>query len=287
MIEVGRIKSKSKSKAKQRKAPAKRANELSGSLWVKNSISIWSDIRFTKEERSLKHPAMFPQALVEKIIGCFMNSNQSIVLDPFCGSGSTIVAAEKLGKTGIGFELYPKFIQLAQKRLKDVVSANDMINSRVIKGDSRSLQKHIDSNSVDLAITSPPYWDILKQRRTADYKESEHYGENSSDIGNYSNYIDFLGELGKTFSSVNNALKPGCYFIVNVMDLRKGPNFYPLHMDIVPYANKAGFFLDDIIIWDRRMDYNNLRALGFPAVFRINKAHEFLMIFRKPKEIQV
>lgn len=279
MIEIS--KNKSKDKVKKRKKPARRANELDGSQWVKNSISIWSDARFTSEERKLKHPAMFPQALIEKLIKTFTNKNQKVILDPFCGSGSTIVAAEKLGKTGIGIELYPKFIQLANKRLAEVVPSTEMINSKIIKGDSRNLHKYLEKNSVDLSITSPPYWDILKQRRTADNKDAEHYGENIADLGNYSGYNDFLIELGKTFSSVNYALKQEGYFIVNVMDLRKGPKFFPLHMDIVPVAIDAGFYLDDIIIWDRRLDYNNLRALGYPAVFRINKVHEFLMIFRK------
>lgn len=285
MIEIVKNRPKAKEKTKKKQSPANRANELDGSNWVKSSISIWSDVRFTTEERRLKHPAMFPQALIEKLITCFTNKNQKVILDPFCGSGSTVVAAEKLGKHGIGVELYPKFIQLGNKRLSEIVPANEIINSQIIKGDSRNLQKFIKNESVDLAITSPPYWDILKQRRTADCKESEHYGENNSDLGNFEGYKDFLSELGKTFGSVHKTLKPGAYFIVNVMDLRKGPNFFPLHMDIVPYANAAGFFLDDIIIWDRRMDYNNLRALGYPAVFRVNKVHEFLMIFRKPKAV--
>jgi len=44
-----------------------------------------------------------------------------------------------------------------------------------------------------------------------------------------------------------------------------------------------GFIYDDIIIWDRRHEYNNMRPLGYPAVFRVNKAHEFILIFQKPK----
>ena len=44
----------------------------------------------------------------------------------------------------------------------------------------------------------------------------------------------------------------------------------------------VGFLLDDIIIWDRRGDYNNLKPLGFPYVFRVNKIHEYIMIFQKP-----
>jgi hypothetical protein len=73
---------------------------------------------------------------------------------------------------------------------------------------------------------------------------------------------------------------------VNVMDLRKQSQFYPLHSDLAARLSEAGrerrFIYDDLIVWDRRADYNNLRPLGYPAVFRINKVHEFLLIFRKP-----
>ena len=65
------------------------------------------------------------------------------------------------------------------------------------------------------------------------------------------------------------------------MDLRKKNFFYPLHIDISSIMNTIGFVLDDIIIWDRRQEYNNLRPLGYPYVFRVNKVHEFLLIFKK------
>ena len=50
------------------KNPRKRANDLTGSEWLKNSFTIWRDIRRTKEEKQLKHPAMFPEMLAGKLI---------------------------------------------------------------------------------------------------------------------------------------------------------------------------------------------------------------------------
>jgi hypothetical protein len=52
-------------------------------------------------------------------------------------------------------------------------------------------------------------------------------------------------------------------------------------MDITAKMQEIGFTLDDIIIWDRRQEYNNLRPLGYPSVFRVNKVHEFILIFQK------
>ena len=67
------------------------------------------------------------------------------------------------------------------------------------------------------------------------------------------------------------------------MDLRKKNNFFPFHIDVANMMQQIGFIFDDIIIWDRRQEYNNLRSLGYPYVFRINKIHEFILIFQKPK----
>jgi len=77
-------------------------------------------------------------------------------------------------------------------------------------------------------------------------------------------------------------MKPRAYCIVVVMDLRKKNKFYPFHSDVARFMEEIGFTYDDLIIWDRRHEYNNLRPLGYPAVFRINKVHEYLLIFQKP-----
>ena len=67
------------------------------------------------------------------------------------------------------------------------------------------------------------------------------------------------------------------------MDLRKKERFFPLHSDLARKMEESGWIYDDIIIWDRRQEYNNLRPLGYPFVFRINKIHEYLLLFKKPK----
>lgn len=82
-----------------------RANDLGGKDWTKYSISVWNDIRKTAEEAKLGHPAMFPGALVERLLLCFTKDSEKVVLDPFSGSGATLVAAKRMGKRGIGFEV--------------------------------------------------------------------------------------------------------------------------------------------------------------------------------------
>ena len=89
----------------------KRANELDGKEWTQFSISVWSDIRKTQDEVALGHPAIFPVALVSRLIRTFTNQHDQTVFDPFAGAGSTVLAAKRLGKNGIGIELSPNLLK--------------------------------------------------------------------------------------------------------------------------------------------------------------------------------
>lgn len=102
-------------------------------------------------------------------------------------------------------------------------------------------------------------------------------------MGQIPSYEEFLTTLTQVFANVFRVLKRDSYCVVNVMDLRKQAKFYAYHIDVVDIMRKIGFELDDIIIWDRAREYNNLRPLGYPFVFRVNKVHEFILIFKTPK----
>ncbi len=259
----------------------KRANDLGGKEWARYSISVWNDITKTAEERKLKHPAMFPEMLVRRIINCFTTSEDPSILDPFMGSGTTLLAARNLGRHGIGFELNPEYVKLAKERLAQASLFSEQ-SFEIYNTNASEIPNLIKHNSIDLCMTSPPYWDILLRKRTADYKEIRNYGDEEGDLGRISDYNQFLDALAQIFAGVLLVLRPGKYCVINVMDLRKKDKYFPLHSDLATRMQELGFIFDDMIIWDRRQEYNNLRTLGYPTVFRINRIHEFLLIFRKP-----
>ena len=93
---------------------AERMNNLTGKEWLQNSFSIWRDIRKSSEELELKHPAMYPSQLCEKLIDIYSRDDGELILDPFLGVGSTLVAAKKRLKRGIGIELNPEYADLAR-----------------------------------------------------------------------------------------------------------------------------------------------------------------------------
>lgn len=282
----GNIDTKSETRPKRKAVP--HCNGLNGKQWIQNSISVWSDIRKTAEENRLKHPAMFPGMLVERLVETFLRPEGETILDPFSGSGSTIVEVERLGKTGIGIELSPEFAKMGRRRLADL-SSDHFAKSRkprsiIHEASVADIKELIEPESIDLCITSPPYWDILNQRRTADYKDVRHYGNLDGDLGTIADYEQFLSSLQSVFSDVLTVLKPGAYCCVVLMDLRKKNRFFPLHSDVAQRMTEIGFIFDDLIIWNRQSEYNNLRPLGYPAVFRVNKVHEFVVLLQKPRE---
>lgn len=259
-----------------------RCNSLDGKQWLRNSISVWSDIRKTAEEQKLKHPAQFPTQLVERIIESFLPHGAQTVFDPFCGSGSTLVAAQRLGKQGVGCELSAEYVALTKTRLADTACPGPQ--AVVHQMSAENVTQFLPDCSVDLCITSPPYWNILNRKRTADYKSVRHYGNHLGDLGTIERYEDYLAALSTVFQNVFRVLKPGAHACIVVMDLRVKSRFYPLHSDLASRLQLLGFEYDDLVIWNRQAEYNFLRPLGYPSVFRVNKVHEFLLLMKKAKD---
>jgi len=260
----------------------RRCNNLDGATWLQYSLSVWNDIRKSSEEIGLKHPAMFPSALIERLIGAFMDNDQRLILDPFAGSGSSLVAAINCGKHGVGIELSAEYVKLAKKRISQ--GSLQTGSAELLQGDARKVIEGIAESSVDFVVTSPPYWDILNQQRSADGKDVRHYGNEKGDLGVIGDYERFLTELGIVFKGVFRVMRPRAYCCVIVMDLRKKSQFFPFHSDLARKLEELGFIYDDLIIWNRGHEYNNLRPLGYPYKFRINKIHEYVLIFQKPDQ---
>lgn len=68
------------------------------------------------------HPTEKPIALMQTVIGW----TKGVVFDPFMGSGSTLVAAEKMGRMGVGIELNPEYFDIACRRVEEATRQPDM-----------------------------------------------------------------------------------------------------------------------------------------------------------------
>lgn len=101
------------------------------------SIEIaWSNMNFNakhyiapvgcpKHEKA-GHPTQKPLALMKWCIG-FLPKDTKIILDPFMGSGTTLVACAKMGRSGIGIELDPDYFEIACERVRKAYEQPDML----------------------------------------------------------------------------------------------------------------------------------------------------------------
>lgn len=224
--------------------------------------------------------------LASRLIECYTNEDQRVIFDPFGGVGSTLVAAKELGKQGIGVEISPEFVNIALARIGQVIPFNGG-DSVICTGDSRELDQYVESNSVDMVVTSPPYWDILLRKRTCDGKPQRDYGDAAGDLGKIEFYDDFLAELSIIFGKVFTVLKGGSYCCVVVKDFQKEGTFYPFHMSVIDLMTDIGFKSSGIVIWDRRADYNAFRPIGYPSVFYLNNPYEFILVFRRQDDGEI
>lgn len=89
----------------------------------KQSTSVWA---IDKPHQSKEHPTMKP---VELFAECILNSSKEgdVVLDPFLGSGTTIIAAEQTSRICYGSELSPEYVDVIRRRYWKFVNNNDEV----------------------------------------------------------------------------------------------------------------------------------------------------------------
>ncbi len=80
-------------------------------------FNVW-DINVSATEGQKKHPATFPLSLAVDHVTSWSNKGD-VVMDPFCGSGTTGVAAVRMGRHFIGIEISPDHCKIAEKRIQE------------------------------------------------------------------------------------------------------------------------------------------------------------------------
>lgn len=102
------------SKGDWKRSDLKGVQRMTKTEFMEATKSVWN---ITPEVRS-PHPAPFPVELPRRLIK-LLTGPTDVVLDPFTGSGTTALAAQELGNRFVGFELEPRWIELAHQRLAE------------------------------------------------------------------------------------------------------------------------------------------------------------------------
>ena len=107
--------------ARQRKAEGlPHASTLLTDDFLGLTLDVWSIP--TESARRVGHPAPFPVELPEQLIRLYTYEDD-LVLDPFMGSGSALVAAARLGRRYVGYDLDPAYVDIARRRVEEALVA--------------------------------------------------------------------------------------------------------------------------------------------------------------------
>lgn len=280
-----------KKEAEQRE---KSFNGLTAKEWASLSKNVWNDVSSIRAKKHLEHGATFPEKLINRLIQIYTKKND-LVLDPFLGTGTTLEACRNTNRNGIGIELNERFIPHALEITKQ--STLTKLNSlKVIHDDCRNVLNHVQVESVQLMVTSPPYANFIQKSvedREKTHKTSLIRLENNSTVNQYSkkeedfgnmDYPLFLNKTKELMKNLFTVTKKGGYNVWIIKDHRDTKNkipYIPFHSDLAKIGEEVGFKYHDLIVWDQT-GQRKLVLLGYPSIFYTNQNCSFLVVLRKP-----
>jgi site-specific DNA-methyltransferase (adenine-specific) len=151
---------------------------------------------------------------------------------------------------------------------------------KIIFGDAREMSE-IDDNSIQLILTSPPYWQLK------DYGIENQIGYNQT-------YEDYINHLNLVWKECYRVLSNGCRLCINIGDQFARSVYYgrykiiPIHSEIIKFCESIGFDYMGSIIWQKPTTMNTtggatvMGSYPFPRNGIIKIDYEYILIFKKP-----
>ena len=263
-------------------------NDLDGRTWLLLTKSFWTSESCPMDKGAYSHPAPFMIKDVEKLISMFTKRGMT-VLDPFVGSGTTIIASNNLGRRCIGIDLNEEYQTLFNNRVENIEIIE---GTQYIVGDSNCVLDNIEE--VDYIVTSPPYHNILRNDSKGtrndngkNYRMSardgvEYYSENENDLGNFDKYEDFLQALKSIMTKAFARLRNKKYASIIISDFTVNKKEVCVQADIVRIMQEIGFEFAGTTILMQTV--KPLYPFGYPFAYKINHHHQNIINFRKVVE---
>ena len=269
---------------------------MSAKEWIKAQMGVWRVYYEGRDVRDKEiHPAVMPIALAKKIVELFTHKGE-LVLDPFNGIGTTLLACQDLERNAMGFDINKKYCSFAEKRLTQQ-KAKGQTQQLVVNDDARNIMNYLNPESLALIVTSPPYANLLnrprlnKSRRGNDRKNEqflkvEQYSQDSRDLGTLT-IETYAKQLSEIYGKMFPLLRPNGHSIINVPDMwwsnGDGGKRIPIHIYVYHAMVDAGYELRNTLIWDRMNLVNRVGIFGWPSNYiTMGTTFEYLLDFWKP-----
>ena len=244
---------------------------ITDSLWI-----------FDKRDTSGVHLAWYWGNFIPQIPRQLMlryTKKREWVLDPFVGSGTTLIECRRLGRNGIGVEINFQVVEKA-KQLIEKESNRFNVVTDIIVGDSTQIdfkkllnQKGVEK--VQLIIMHPPYHDIIR------------FSNDPKNLSNAPTVEEFLEMFGKVLDNVLPVLENGRYLGIVIGDKYSRGEWIPLGVYVMnEVLKRKKFVLKSIIVKnfeETRAKRNQKELWRYRALvggFYVFK-HEYILLFRK------
>ena len=200
------------------------------------------------------------------------------VLDPFLGSGTTLIEAQRLERNAIGIELSKKVIEQAKKIVAKEKKSNN-VKLEFLNGDSSSIDikkyfSDLGIKSFQFQIFHPPYWDIIK------------FSNVKSDLSNTKSIEEFLKKFGEVLDNCLPHLDKKRYAAVVISDKYSNGEWIPLGFYVMQEVLKRGMILKSTVVKNfeettaKRNQKELWRYRALAGGFYVFK-HEYIFIFQK------
>lgn len=259
---------------------SKKIKTFSPKDFIEEQTSVWSFMqRGNWATHSGEYRGNWSPYIPRNIVLKYSNPGE-LVLDYFCGAGTTAVECKLLGRKCKAVDINDKAIELAKENLNFESRQLSLIKNTNLSvkyepelsvGDARNLLD-LKGNSVDLICSHPPYANII------------HYTDSKDGDLSFLKIDEFLKEMSKVAKESFRVLKPGRQCAILIGDTRKNKHIIPLGFKLINVYLNAGFKLKELVI--KRQ--HNCKTTGFWYANSIKYnflllAHEYLPIFEKPK----
>ncbi len=200
------------------------------------------------------------------------------VLDPFAGSGTTLIECRRLGRNALGIELNPSVAASSNERLSEEENVY-MVETRIVNADSTHLDYQLlmdesGVSEVQLIIMHPPYHDIIQ------------FSDDKRDLSNAPTVDDFIQSFCQVVRGTYPFLAEGRFLIVVIGDKYMQGEWIPLGFYTMQAVMEHGYKLKSIVVKNYeqtkgKRDQTQLwRYRALVGGFYIFK-HEYIYIFQK------
>jgi len=200
------------------------------------------------------------------------------VLDPFLGSGTTLIECRRLARNGVGIELNGDVAKRAQELVEQEESRHS-VRTEIVTADASTVDaprmlRGFGVKQVQLLIMHPPYHDIIS------------FSEDDRDLSNAKSTDEFLRMFGGVLDNFDPVLERGRYFALVIGDKYSRGEWIPLGFHCMSEVLKRDYLLKSIVVKNfeetrAKRDQKQLwRYRALAGGFYIFK-HEYIFIFRK------